>query len=103
MTCIGPECNRAVNVKNAGLCRSHYMQQWEGKELTPIRAYKTNNVNGDQRKCKTCQEWKNEEECFYSRAGGAGKQSECKECLGRRARRNLLVREGRLDEAALLA
>lgn len=78
--CPGPECGRPVTTK--GLCNTHYIQKWQGKELTVIKAWRTE-TNGDKRKCKTCQQWKNYEADFY-RASNGGKQGECKTCMIKR-------------------
>lgn len=33
--CIGPECDRPAKVKK--LCQAHYLQQWSGHDLKPLR------------------------------------------------------------------
>ena len=36
--CQGPDCDR--NAERDGLCRGHRQQRYDGKELTPLRAYR---------------------------------------------------------------
>lgn len=39
--CSFPECLRPVRAW--GLCHAHYLQQWEGRELTPLRVRRSPN------------------------------------------------------------
>jgi hypothetical protein len=80
--CLFSGCGRDEEVM--GFCRTHYMQHWLGKRLTPIRSYSNDNVHDENRKCKTCGEWKEEATNYYRRSNGNGYQSECKTCAIKR-------------------
>lgn len=91
-TCAGPECDRQLSMRNVtGLCKSHYIQQYLGKPLTPLITWETRN-NGDKRLCRTCKEWKDHDKDFY-RASNGGKQGECKPCFIRRNSANQRARK----------
>ena len=47
--CDGPECLREGRLK--GLCRSHYAQFIQGKELTPLREYGSTEVQCRVKEC----------------------------------------------------
>lgn len=88
--CQGPECDR--DASTAGLCNSHYMQQWTGRELKPLRP-RFIETDGDLRKCKTCEQFLPAEESFYKTTRG-NYQGECKSCLIERSKRNQRARAG---------
>jgi hypothetical protein len=57
-TCRGPECSRPVDIRKRMLCAGHNAQVLRGKELTPLRTYKTKpqsmcSVEGCQKRAKT--------------------------------------------------
>lgn len=83
-TCAGPECDRDAG--KSGLCATHYKQRWDGRELTPIRAYLIyeDDSHPGQRLCKTCLQWKDRDEGFYNNSRG-GKQTECRPCMIKRS------------------
>lgn len=56
--CSGPECDREA--KTRGLCMAHYMQQYQGRELAPIRRRRPSPPIR-LKSCPTCQtafKWK---------------------------------------------
>lgn len=70
-------CGRPDKVKS--LCKTHYMQQWHGKPLVPIRPRRETPEKAGLRQCGGCLEWKDRESEFYNSSNG-GKQSKCKPC-----------------------
>lgn len=80
--CSFDPCDRTAETR--GLCGAHYIQQWSGKELTPVRKHVRASVHGELRQCKTCGQWKNEQDEFYNRSKSTKKQSECKSCAIKR-------------------
>lgn len=93
--CAFESCDRESRTN--GLCGTHNLQDYLGKELTPIRAWNTK-TEGEMRKCRTCEEWKVMAEGFYMRSDKKGYQGECKVCATERNRRNTLKRRGVLVE-----
>lgn len=79
--CAFEGCGRKRATK--GYCRSHYMQLWRGEELRVLDGWKVED-RGDDRKCTTCQQWKNREAEYYNTTRGT-KQGECKQCMIKRS------------------
>lgn len=88
--CAFEGCGRPV--KHKGLCKSHYMQQWRGEQLRPLRLGQRQDANG--KVCSSCKEYKPWSE-FYRRSNGDTYQSECSTCMSQRSRRNYLKRIGK--------
>ncbi|WP_328691422.1 HNH endonuclease [Streptomyces phaeochromogenes] len=70
-----------------GLCRSHYMQQYLGKELTPLRKKVMALVDDNGRVCTECDEYKTYEN-FTKTSGGDRYRSKCRACLTALASKN---------------
>jgi hypothetical protein len=90
--CDFNSCDRPVYAR--GLCRRHYMQNREGKPLSPIGRYRRTHKDENGRVCVECKQYKPWSE-FYDRTSGA-KRQECKPCSIKAARQATLRREGRL-------
>lgn len=90
MKCNGPQCDREQ--KALGLCTSHYYQQYRGRPLTPLRAYKSRDTGPEGYAfCLICETYKKREE-FYVRKSGS-LYSECKTCKSRRTREDYRKRQ----------
>lgn len=70
-------CDRPKSGK--GLCRSHYLQQWHGRPLTPLRKLVIAYKDEFGRVCTKCGRFKEWSE-YYVRANGIPR-SQCKPCV----------------------
>jgi hypothetical protein len=80
-TCDFEGCARAVRAKGKSVvgfwCHTHYLQQWRGDDMRPIRAM-VDPKSLTEKACKTCQETKPVSEFYKTRNTW---QSECKVCM----------------------
>lgn len=78
--CTYEGCGRDLYIK--GLCKTHYMMQWRGEELRPIRPVKRYAAPGPGLKiCTSCERVKKVETSFYKRSSSGEPLSSCKECM----------------------
>lgn len=77
-------CGEPIYVKKDELCKSHYMQQWNGKPLTEITVKKKYVYLFDEenrlKECTKCGEVKSFDEFNYSPTGKANLQARCRIC-----------------------
>lgn len=83
LDCVFPDCGNKQSVKKLGLCNTHYMQHWHGKELHPIN-YRRIRAQGTEVQCKECNRWKPRED-FYIKKTGFLVSRRCKKCYVERA------------------
>lgn len=77
--CAFEGCGRQRKAK--GLCISHWRQQHQGSELTPLKPYKRFARPAPGKKiCTRCERVLRDPEDFYKRANGSI-QSWCKKCM----------------------
>jgi hypothetical protein len=101
--CAFPDCNnkaktRLTNGPEGWFCPGHWQQGYSGKEMTPLKVIRKSEIDDRFRRCTSCLKVKTHEQ-FHNRTHGKGKQAECKECLYKRVRFNLFLKQGRLDDA----
>lgn len=74
-----------------GFCKGHYMQNYKGLELKPLRKKVFKDENGKECSgCETYKTWDN----YYSRSNGVGYQNQCKPCMIKHNTQNTLARKG---------
>lgn len=84
--CAFEGCDKPSRFIN--LCRGHYTQQYNGKELRPLIVY----TFQESKLCPTCDTVKGRDGYYIKKKSGR-LQTECKECMKVRARRNLKARQ----------
>jgi hypothetical protein len=80
--CVGPDCDHLQRYPASGLCRAHYLQQWHGKELRPLRKQLDSRTRDDQgrKKCFHCREWLPESAYRSGARTYDGLYPECLDC-----------------------
>lgn len=76
--CSFEGCGREC-LGNQDVCKTHYIQRYHGKSLTPIVPRRTDPSHPGERNCKKCGVWKSVDD-FYDGSRPGQKQSKCKEC-----------------------
>lgn len=89
--CSFEGCGRGEHTK--GLCKTHYMQDYLGKELKPIRKSVRLPSTATGRVCTECDEHKTFE--HFSKASKGGYRSKCRKCLTGLANKNKQARLAR--------
>lgn len=75
--CSFEGCGRVEHTN--GLCKTHYMQDYLGKELKPIRKVVRIVPDATGRICTECDEWKTFD--FFSKNSTGNYRSKCRKCL----------------------
>lgn len=106
--CAFHDCHRKAKTQLLGkggpegwYCGAHYLQWDANRELTSTRVVRKSYINDKFRRCTACDTVKPQDD-FHNRTGG-GKQGQCRACYYKVVRTNILVKEGRVEEALAMA
>lgn len=79
--CVAPQCDRPIKIKFVQMCSAHYQQQRDGRPLTVPRVSSLARDDLGRKRCRTCREWKNEDDFGKSIRSKDGKATYCLPCI----------------------